>query len=87
MNQWVKQPNHPVYQNTYMISDLGGGNWQVGFVAKQIQSNTPFHKMPIQVKITFSGGPDTTARVMNDVNNQEYYWTFNRQPSGQHLRQ
>ena len=81
MNQWVKQPNHPVYQNTYRISDLGGGNWQVSFVAKQIQTNTPFHKMPIQVKITFSGGPDTTARVMNDVNNQEYYWTFNRQPS------
>lgn len=81
MNEWVKQPNHPVYGNTYSISDFGGGNWQVSFVAKQTQTNTPFHKMPIQVKVTFTSGPDTTIRVMNDVNNQEYYWTFNRQPS------
>ena len=80
INQWVKQPNHPVYQNTYNFTQLSGNMWQVSFVAKQIQTNTPFHKMPIQVKITFSGGPDTTARVMNDVNNQEYYWTFDRQP-------
>ncbi len=82
INQWVKQPNHPVYQNTYNFTQLSGNMWQVSFVAKQIQTNTPFHKMPIQVKITFTGGPDTTARVMNDVNNQEYYWTFDRQPSG-----
>lgn len=81
INQWVKQPNHPVYGNTYSISSLGGGNWQVSFVAKQTQSNTPFHKMPIQVKVAFTSGPDTTIRVMNDVNNQEYYWIFSRQPS------
>lgn len=81
MNEWVKQPNHPVYANTYSINSLSGGNWLVSFVAKQTQSNTPFHKMPIQVKMTFTSGPDTTIRVMNDVNNQEYYWTFNRQPS------
>ncbi len=83
MDEWVKQPNHPVYGNTYSISDMGGGNWQVSFVAKQIQANTPFHKMPIQIKVSFTNGPDTTIRVMNDVNNQEYYWTFNRQPNAQ----
>jgi aminopeptidase N len=81
IDQWVKQPNHPVYGNTYRIGDLGSGNWQVSFVAKQTQSNTPFHKMPIQVKVTFTDNSDTTIRVMNDVNNQEYYWTFNRQPA------
>jgi aminopeptidase N len=81
IDEWVKQPYHPVYANTYAISSLGGGNWQVSFVTKQTQSNTPFHKMPIQVKITFASGPDSTIRVMNDVNNQEYYWTFDRQPS------
>ena len=81
MDEWIKQPNHPVYSNTYAISSLGGGSWQVSFVAKQTQTNTPFHKMPIQVKISFMSGPDTTIRVMNEVNNQEYYWTFDRQPS------
>ena len=81
MDEWVKQPNHPVYANTYATSSLGGGSWQVSFVAKQTQTNTPFHKMPIQVRVSFTTGPDTTIRVMNDVNNQEYYWTFDRQPS------
>ncbi|RPI14550.1 MAG: T9SS C-terminal target domain-containing protein [Ignavibacteriae bacterium] len=81
MNQWVKQPNHPVYQNAYSITNIGGGNWKVNFIAKQIQTNTPFHKMPVQVKVAFTSGPDTTIRVMNDVNNQEYEWTFNRQPA------
>jgi len=81
IDEWIKQANHPVYANTYTISSLGGGSWQVSFVAKQTQTNTPFHKMPIQVRVSFTSGPDTTIRVMNDVNNQEYYWTFDRQPS------
>jgi aminopeptidase N len=80
MNQWVKQPNHPVYQNTYNITGAGT-SWTVGFIAKQTQTNTPFHKMPITVKITFASGPDSTIRTMNDTNNQVYYWTFNRQPT------
>jgi hypothetical protein len=37
--------------------------------------------MPIEVKITFTTGPDSIVRVMNDVNNQIFAWYFNRQPS------
>ena len=81
IDQWVKQPNHPVYQNTYNFTELGGNNWQVSFTAKQIQTNTPFHKMPIQIKVAFTNGPDTTVNVLNDVNNQTYNWTFTRQPA------
>ncbi len=80
-NGWVYQPNHPAYANNYWIDPWGGNVWQVGFVAKQTQTNTPFHQMPLQVKVTFSSGPDTTLTVMNNVNNQIFTWTFNRQPS------
>jgi hypothetical protein len=80
IDQWVKQPNHPVYANVYQISG-SGSNWTVGFLAKQTQTNTPFHKMPIVVKVTFTTGPDTLIRVMNDVNDQIYFWNFTRQPS------
>ncbi len=80
IDQWVKQPNHPVYQNTYNFTELRGNDWQVSFTAKQIQTNSPFHKMPIQIKITFIDNTDTTIRVLNDVNNQNYNWTFNNQP-------
>lgn len=81
IDQWVKEPNHPTYQNTYNITNLGGNNYRVNFVAKQTQTNTVFHKMPIQIKFSFSTGADTTVRVMNDVNNQMYSFFFNRQPT------
>jgi aminopeptidase N len=81
IDQWVKEPNHPVYQNTYNFMG-SGSDWTVGFIAKQIQTTSPFRKMPITVKITFASGPDSTIRTMNDTNNQVYYWTFNQQPTG-----
>lgn len=81
IEQWVKQPNHPVYQNMYQFTDMGSGNWKAAFLAKQTQTNTPFHKMPIVLKITFNTGPDTLIRVMNDYNSQLYLFMFNRQPS------
>jgi aminopeptidase N len=79
-DEWVLQPNHPIYANKYWIADQGSGQWQVGFVADQTQSNTPFHKMPIEIKVHFNSGADSTMRVMNDVNNQIFTFNFNRQP-------
>lgn len=80
-DEWIYQPNHPVYANNYWITSVGTNLWQVGFVAKQTQTNTPFHKMPIEVKISFLSSLDTVIRVMNDANNQIYMWQFNHQPS------
>ena len=79
-DQWVYNPNHPVYSNSYYITG-SGNNWDVRFTAKQIQTNTVFFKMPVEVKISFSSGLDTTIRVMNDVNNQTFVWNFSRQPT------
>ena len=81
MDEWVKQPNHPVYANLYQFADLGNGSWNVGFQAKQTQTNTPFHRMPLTIRITFASGPDTTFRIDNTSNNQIWIWTFNRQPT------
>ncbi|MDL1893719.1 T9SS type A sorting domain-containing protein [Sphingobacteriales bacterium CHB3] len=81
-DQWIYQPNHPVYQNGYYFTSLGGGEWRATFVARQTQTTPPFFRMPIELKFTFSTGPDTTIRVMNDVNNQIFTFTFTRQPTG-----
>jgi aminopeptidase N len=81
MDEWVKQPNHPAYQNTYGITNLGGGNWRVNFIAYQTLSNTVFHKMPIVLKFSFTTGSDSSIRVMNDVNSQSFQFNFNRQPT------
>jgi len=77
---WVYQPNHPVYANTYNFTTLNGGQWQVAFKARQTQSNAAFFPMPIVLKISFSSGPDTSIRVMNESNNQIYVFSFDRQP-------
>lgn len=79
-DQWIYQPNHPYYQNGYYFSKIGD-YWEVGFLAKQVQTNTVFFKMPIELKISFTTGPDTLIRVMNEGNNQMFYFTFTRQPS------
>jgi aminopeptidase N len=81
-NQWVKSPNHPVYQNSYGITSLGGNVWQMKYVTKQTQTNTVFYLMPLELKISFSGGTDTTIRVFNDTNNQMFTFTFTKQPLG-----
>ncbi len=80
-DQWVYGPNHPVYQNGYYISSLGGGMWRTTFITRQTQSNAGFFKMPLQLKLVFSSGPDSTINVMNDVNNQTFTFTSDRQPT------
>ncbi len=81
INQWVKQPNHPNYQNYFQFNNNGNGTWNVGFQARQIQVNTiPFYRMPLTLRITFATGVDTVFRVSNTSNNQIWIWTFNRQP-------
>lgn len=79
-DEWVKQPNHPAYQNSYNVTDLGNGSWRLVFVANQVQTNTVFHKMPIVIKVSFAGNTDTSIRVMNDANNQAFTFTFSSQP-------
>jgi aminopeptidase N len=78
---WVKQPNHPVYENEYIISDNNGnGTWNLSFLAKQVQTNAGFFPIPIEIYVYFNGGTDTTLRVMNDVNQQVFHFTFDKQP-------
>lgn len=37
--------------------------------------------MPLEIKIGFTTGSDTTVRVFNSQNNQMFLFTFNRQPN------
>src|SRR6185295_16416573 len=80
INQWVKYPDHPIYQNTYSFTSNGGNSWTTSFVARQIQTTTPFHRMPITLKITFATGADSVFRVMNDFTGQTWAFNHNRQP-------
>ena len=62
-DQWVYSPNHPVYQNTYTISEAGQ-SWNVELSINQVQQNTAFFKMPVELKITFSDATDSTFKIL-----------------------
>jgi hypothetical protein len=77
-NEWLKQPNHPVYQNTYSIDTSAK---KVNFKIQQTQKNPPLFTMPVEIRFSFANGPDTTVRVMNSAISQQYSFTFSRMPT------
>jgi hypothetical protein len=79
-DEWIFQPNHPVYQNTYNFQNIGGGHWNVNLQITQVQADPAFFKMPVEVKIRFIDATDTIIRCMNDANYQQFTWTFSKQP-------
>ena len=80
-DEWVYAPNHPVYANTYSISNPGAGLWSVDLEIKQVQANTVFFMMPVEIKVRFTDGMDTTFKVENNSNPEEYSFSFSKQPS------
>lgn len=79
-DQWLFQPNHPVYENVYSFEETANGKWIVNFRANQVQTNAPFFRMPLTLKIGFQDAPDTTLVLMNDENNQAFTLQFDHQP-------
>lgn len=80
-DNWIKQPNHPVYHNEYNIQEKNNGTWNVNFYVNQVQNDPEFFSIPIEIFIYFIDGSDTTVRVMNDVNQQIFTFNFDKQPT------
>lgn len=74
-NEWLKQANHPVYQNYYSIDTAAK---KVSFNIVQTQKNPPLFTMPVDLKFSFSDKSDTTIRVLNNDINQEFDFTFTK---------
>jgi aminopeptidase N len=79
-DEWIYQPNHPMYQNTYNFQSQGSNQWKVNFFIKQVQTDPPFFKMPVEVLVRFADATETTFRFMNDVNFQQISWVVDKQP-------
>lgn len=77
---WLEQPNHPVYQNEYYFEEITPNKWDVYFQANQIQTNAPFFPMELSIFITFSDLTDTIVRFRNFENNEEFMFSFEKQP-------
>jgi aminopeptidase N len=81
-DEWVFQPDHPVYQNVYNIEQLDNDNWKVNFTARQTtQLGLVYFQMPLELKILFQDGTDTLIRVDNSFNGQYFSFYFSKQPT------
>ena len=78
---WVKMPNHPEYQNEYSITDMGNGTWNLNFLVNQTQTNAGFFPIPIELTVNFIDGTDSTIRVMNNENQQFFWFNFEKKPT------
>ena len=78
--EWLKQPNHPVYENTYNIVHNSNDTWIVNFTVNQVLTNAGFFRMPVELKVLFGDLSDTIIKVINDSNNQVFCLSFSKQP-------
>jgi subtilisin-like proprotein convertase family protein len=80
IDEWIKQRNHPKYYNVYKKDSIGISQWQLNFTTSQDLSFSPFHKMPIELKVMFPNNTDTLLKVLNEWNGQNFTFNLNRRP-------
>lgn len=79
-DEWLLQPNHPVYQNNYTTNKLSNGKWKLDYTINQVQTNAPFFKMPVELKVIFENGTDILLRIDNEFNVEKFSFEFDDQP-------
>lgn len=79
-DNWVKQANHPIYDNEYYFSGTDDGGWHVHFKAKQVQNNPEFFPMVLNIFVAFDDLSDTIVRFRNMTNNEDFVFDFEKQP-------
>ncbi|MEI7982579.1 MAG: M1 family aminopeptidase, partial [Bacteroidota bacterium] len=77
---WAYHPNHPIYENRFEILSLGSGTWKINLLINQIQTNTCFFKMPVQIRVSYYDGTDTLIQVTNDSNHQSFEFYCVKEP-------
>lgn len=78
-DEWIYQPNHPVYANTYTVSGTAP-MWTVEFTIHQTQSDPPFFTMPAEIRIVYDDDDDTTITVFNNMNDQSFSFEVPKHP-------
>jgi len=79
--EWIYTANHPQYNSSYYFRDGGNETWYLDYKIAQIQTNTGFFKMPIELKVRFNDNTDTIVHFVNDINNQLVTFSFKKLPA------
>lgn len=61
---WLYGEGHPVYEYGWSHDDLGGGQWQVDVVIRQVQTTGTLFDLPVGFRVQTAGGDfDFTERI------------------------
>jgi aminopeptidase N len=75
-DQWIYDQYYPKYKFKFLSEPLNQTT-ALTICQKQVLNGwRPVFKMPLQIKFQFSNGTDTLLTVMNEEENQTYYFNF-----------
>jgi len=78
IQDWIMQPNHPLYSNQYSFKD-NGTSWTVIFKTSQTQATT-FFRIPIEIKIKFDDNSEVVERFFNESDEQSFSFNYDKEP-------
>jgi aminopeptidase N len=78
---WLYGEGHPVYEYGWSWDDLGGGQWQVDVVIRQVQTTPTLFDMPVDFRVqTASGDFDFSERI--DLAEETVSFVVTAEPTG-----
>lgn len=75
--QWIKSPDHPFYQNYYVISEYDD-EWSIDLTINQVHEHETIYEMPVAIKIIFEDGTSIVRRVVNNQRAENYLFTHRK---------
>ena len=80
-NEWLYGVTYPNYRYSWNYTNIGAGNYQIGFNINQVAHTNPdYFTMPIQLKVTTDSG-DTLITIFNDKAVQSFNFEVKELPS------
>lgn len=76
--QWLKSPDHPVYQNYYVITN-DDKEFRIDLTINQVQENETAYEMPIRLKIIFADATEDVIGITNSKRAENYFFTYNKE--------
>ncbi len=76
---WLYQPNHPVYRNEYSINKNNDG-WITEFTVCQVQNNSGFFRMILPIRIEYADDTFEDFKVMSNKSGENFTFISEKKP-------
>lgn len=70
-DQWIKQPGHPVYKNSYEFIESDGKDYIV-YTFQQKDSERLYYQSTVELKVVYKNGTSETFKCFNSKNGEKF---------------